>query len=465
MLIKCSPFSAFWSITLAYNIDFLIQQTPLRSIGVATVVAPVVFVEIMIGLVVPTLFMLSIVPINSALRYITYDRVDIRKIMPKLLPFISFESGEKHDYWVAIGTFYFEIKDDNRQQCHETMETRRWYHLCDTTKSTVIIFFILAFNFLLAWTVFVNGTLVDEIGPESCRELTNIQRERAVCLTLGNISLVNCSAPDSDSVEGPLLCFQFLRFSEQMDILESLTGAIVLYFITEKFIGIVLEIIRFLYLFHKSWMWAGLVIVAGVGVIAADAALVMSALLQFTTSFDLGRIFEYLIIGLDIILVGVLLFISTPLEKAPKKWRPDVMTLDPVDGQSKETLLSSDDIEEGQEDGGSDNWERLEPASSLEEEGEDSRSADVVINEDALKEEEIEKEDCRNDEEIKLEDEKVDKEIIETKDEKVYPKKRNNFTVVAADNSRPRESPPQTNDTAVIHLEFGDDSDSDSLED
>ena len=35
----------FWSITLAYNIDILIENTPLRSIGVATVIAPVVCIR------------------------------------------------------------------------------------------------------------------------------------------------------------------------------------------------------------------------------------------------------------------------------------------------------------------------------------------------------------------------------------------------------------------------------------
>lgn len=232
--------TAFWSITIAYNFEFLLQETPLSDIGVATVVAPVVLVQLMIGLIVPVLFMLSVVPINSVLRFITYDRVDIRKIMPKLIPFISYTIGEKSNYWVAIKTFYFPIKDDYNQT-HEALHKRKWYHLCDTNKSTVIIFFLLAFNFLLAWTVFVNGTLVHDFNPQSCRELSNSERERAVCILTGNISLVNCTSPDSSSIEGPLLCFQFLRFSEQTDIFMSITNAVVLYFIAKAFITLLLE--------------------------------------------------------------------------------------------------------------------------------------------------------------------------------------------------------------------------------
>ena len=115
------------------------------------------FVEIIITILAPMLFILYIVPNNSVLRFVTYDRVDIRKIMPKLLPFISFKSGKKHNYWVVIDTFYFPIRDDYRQTIEEKYN-HKWYHLCDTSKSTVV-------NFLLVWSVFVNGTLVDEFGP------------------------------------------------------------------------------------------------------------------------------------------------------------------------------------------------------------------------------------------------------------------------------------------------------------
>ena len=309
--------SAFWSITLAYNIDILIQVTPLKSIPVATVVAPVICIEVMLGLVVPLLLMLSVVPINSVLRFITYDRVDIRKIMPKLLPFVKFAEGEKYNYWVAIGTFFFQIKDDYTQT-HEELHKRKWYHLCDTTKSTIVIFFILAVNFLLAWTVFVNGTLIHEFNAQSCRELSNGERERAICIKLGNISVVNCTSPESSSIDAPLTCFEFLQFSEQADILQSLTGAVVLYFIAEKFITLMLEMIRFFYLFHKSRIWAILVILAGVAVIGGDIVLILASLVWNLASFDLIRIFQYLIIGTDIILVGMLLLISKPLELVSK---------------------------------------------------------------------------------------------------------------------------------------------------
>ena len=200
------------------------------------------------------------------------------------------------------------------------------------------------------------------------------------------------------------------------------------------------------------------------------------------------RKFEYLIIGLDIILVGILLFISTPLEKAPRNWTPDMMKTDPLEhGQSKETLLSSDDIEEGEEEEGLNNWEKLEPASSLEEESEDVGSVEVVVNEDAIKEEderEKEEENTSSSTSSSLPDEvppQSGKEVpphpppadytdeeTEVKDDdrtekEEQPKKRSNFTVVAT--NRLTESPPQTRprlDTAVIRLEFAD-SDSDSI--
>ena len=335
--------TAFWSITIAYNFEFLLQETPLRDISVATVIAPVVLVEIMIGLVVPVLFSLSVVPINSVLRFVTYDRVDIRKIMPKLIPFISYTVGKKRNYWVAISTFYFPIRDDY-DQTYEVLHKRKWYHLCDTNKSTVIIFLILAFNFLLSWTVFVNGTLVHEFNPQSCRELSNSERERAVCILTGNVSLVNCTASDSNSIEGSLLCFQFLRFSEQTDIFMSLTGAVVLYFIATAFISLMLEIVRFLYLFHKSWIWAICVILFGVGIIGGDVALILASLVWNIARFELDKIFKYLIIGIDIILVGVLLLISQPLELAPVNWKPD--TLQDLE-EIEETALNGKSIEEG----------------------------------------------------------------------------------------------------------------------
>ena len=325
------------------------------NIGVVQVVAPVVFVEFIIALVVPILLLLSIVPFNSVLRFVTYDRVDIRKIMPKLLPFIAFKSGEKHNYWVAVDTFYFPIKDDYRQTVEEK-HNRRWYHLCDTSKSTVVIFLILGINFLLAWSVFVNGTLIDEFTPRTCSELTNVQKERAVCIKLGNVTVVNCSSSAGAATKGPLLCFQFLRFSEQKGIIETLTSAIVLYFIAEQFIALILDVTHFFYLFYESRIWASLVILAGILVIAGDAGLIVAALLQFTASFDLGQVFEFLIIGVDIILVGVLLLISTPLELAPINWNPpedqcfeEEENEDDI-GDEGDTNLHQEDEEEKEED-------------------------------------------------------------------------------------------------------------------
>ena len=289
--------------------------------------------------------MIAIVLFNSVLRFITYDRVDIRKIMPKFLPFISYTKGEKSNYWVAIDTFYFPVKDDYNQT-HEALHKRKWYHLCDTNKSTVIIFFILAFNFLLAWTVFVNGTLVREFSPESCRELSNNELSKAVCVSTGDTySVVNCTAPDSSSIEGPLLCFQFLRFSEQPDFFDSLTGAVVLYFISSAFITLILEMIRFLYLFHRSWIWAIFVMVLGAGVIGGDVMLIISALVWKTVKFELPKIFQYLIIGLDIILVGVLLLISKPLELAPGNWKPDAEQVF-EESKEEESVWNGKSIEE-----------------------------------------------------------------------------------------------------------------------
>ena len=61
----------------------------------------------------------------------------------------------------------------------------------------------------------------------------------------------------------------------------------------------------------------------GAGVIGGDVMLIVSALVWNTVKFELPKIFQYLIIGLEIILVGVLLLISKPLELAPGNWKPD----------------------------------------------------------------------------------------------------------------------------------------------
>ena len=292
-------------------------MTPLKSLAVDTVVAEVICIETMLGIVVPLLLMLSVVPINSVLRFITYDRVDIRKIVPNLMRFLRFTEGEKYNYWVAIGTFFFQIKNDFRQT-HEELHKRKWYHLCDTTKSTIVIFFILAINFLLAWSVLINGTVVHEISSESCRELSNSERERAICIRLGNISLVNCTSPESSSITAPLICFEFLQFTKQTDIIQTVTRAVILYFIAERFITLMLHMVQFFYLFHRSRIWAIFVILAGSIVIGGDIVLILASLVWNLASFDLVRIFQYLIIGTDIILVGVLLLISKPLELVPK---------------------------------------------------------------------------------------------------------------------------------------------------
>ena len=60
-----------------------------------------------------------------------------------------------------------------------------------------------------------------------------------------------------------------------------------------------------------------MIILLGVCVIGGDVTLVLASLIWNIAMFELDRIFQYLIIGIDIILVGVLLLISKPLEIAP----------------------------------------------------------------------------------------------------------------------------------------------------
>ena len=205
--------------------------------------------------------------------------------------------------------------------------------------------------------------------------------------------------------------------------------------------------LAFFYLFHKSWIWAALVVLSGVAVIGGDVALIMAALFRFTTSFDLGQIFELLIIGMDIILVGVLLLISTPLELVPVNWKPYSSVEQGLDeelaAESRETLLSRDSssAEEGYSIGGGEEpTDKSEKQIPKEVDKEEPENAKDEPEKEEPKEEELHKEE---------ENEMMDKR------EENHLTKRNGFKVQpsAAKPASQEKTPTEMN---VIHLEFAD---------
>jgi len=95
-----------WAIAVGYNFT--------RS-GVPEVY-PFVVVELLCCVLFPIFFFVSVICMAVVLHYVTYGALDGRQILPRLLPNVKFEKGEKSDFWIIANSFYFTLKRRNSNE-------------------------------------------------------------------------------------------------------------------------------------------------------------------------------------------------------------------------------------------------------------------------------------------------------------------------------------------------------------
>lgn len=272
---------------------------------------PFFVVDIIIGLVMPLLISVSLIPIAKTIRYVTNGQIETRKIYRWCLPCLSYERGTKDGYWVIDDAFYFKIGKSLCCGCN-----------------TLLIYVMCLMVFLNSWLYFVNAIFTSQQGVEGCHVLSERDKLRLYCFDfysdIGNIFRVNCSL--NSTYENNLFCLEF----KNSNLIHTVVVSIVLYYIVATCISVIFQIVRGLLFYSRTGIWSNLVILLGFLVFFLGIAGFVS-LYYLHSNFDILSLLQLCTICVCIVTVGILLKKGNPaFGRVTSKTDKDSIALTPA---------------------------------------------------------------------------------------------------------------------------------------
>lgn len=270
-----------------------------------------ILVDALVGVVAPLLLALAVIPLSRVIRFITRNKLNPKKVMAQVYSSISYKKdSDGINYWVIADTFYFP-------EGKETVDKidRGYCMFCSKKPVSCSIFFIVVFSFLLSGAIFVDDFLVSNEGPVMCQDLSSQQLKSSICFTYNPLSLINCT--ENLTYSNPLVCYRFLTpvGGTSADLLkDALVESFVTFALSNALIEFIFQIVKVMFLIKRTKAWSVCVIISGVILLAIDIGLVIVSIVPFMTAIDTLAIYETLLIGIDITLVGALLYSGEPLE-------------------------------------------------------------------------------------------------------------------------------------------------------
>ena len=76
-------------------------------------------INLVLSCVVPAGIILSLLPLSFVIRFITYHKIDLRRVIPVLLPGVTIKAQSGKSYWCIADRFYF-FMDIKSQYYHKT---------------------------------------------------------------------------------------------------------------------------------------------------------------------------------------------------------------------------------------------------------------------------------------------------------------------------------------------------------
>lgn len=293
-------FAVFLGLTVSSNFNNILLSSA----------ALYIIVELVLGIIVPLMLIISALVAGSVARMITNNKVHPERLIPGFLTFLSFQSGKNYSYWVIVDTFYFRVK--NREAENSSFESRAKLHRHKFTESlaTWCIVIVIGITFTLAISYFVSETMVEVDNYRNCKAAS--RSEEASCFIQPSLRNVNCT--ENPSMIGNIICYKFLIIGGASDLVQASIQSLFLYIACDKFLTVLFQLVKALLNLRKTMFWA--LLIMGIGIVLV----VMSAVALILTSvvvinFSILQLLQLLIISCDISLAGVLLSISSPLQK------------------------------------------------------------------------------------------------------------------------------------------------------
>ena len=325
-----------------------------------------------LAVIVPIVIIVSLLLLAIVVRFITYHKVDLRKVIPILVPGVAIESRNGKKYWCIAGRFYyfmdikrtrydqskqpekneFELAQKNSESFNnessgdvdvelsnsnppdingpsisaiDASNNDRPDKLSKTepsmkrvyqeSRATWLLYGMLAIVFIISCAYFVNKTVVYERTIRACSKLTNDELHRSHCYSdlFDSYSSVNCNLNETETFSSTLYCYIVLDIIEANPI-DEVIESIVFFYITGVAISVIFHVVKFLLNFYLTKLWSLLVIVMGT-VLLLMLLSVFILIFLTGTHIDILLLFKAISISIDFILAGVLLLKSIPLEE------------------------------------------------------------------------------------------------------------------------------------------------------
>ena len=307
----CPCAVVLWGIAIAYDNT----RTPDKTITVY------VIVDVVVGLAMPILLVLSLLLQAIFLEYITGGQVDARVALTKLLPGVRLvKTKTNQQYWSIQDRFFFTIKQhDSKLHLPPSAPTRTKVscsNACSHTFATWIFTAIVALSFLLAATYFMNSTITEQVTLATCPH----ESYEVDCFNKTTYDFINCQDPNLTNATFELLhCFRFLEFGMSSDPIGALSRSFAFYLATIGFFAAAFTVVKILILFKATVLW-GIVFVA-LGIIAIGVGLfVMLSEAAVMVRLNVIAIFQFYFAAFFVILIGVLMLHG---EWKEVKFKPD----------------------------------------------------------------------------------------------------------------------------------------------
>lgn len=307
MLIKLSGINhlSFVLGFLSLNLMFVYEShTSLRG-----ELWPFFTVDVTLGLIVPLIIGISLIPLAKTVRYVTNSQIETRKLFHWCLPCLSYRQGSKDCYWIIDDSYYMKI---NRKR--------------GTGLNTILVYFLSLAVFLHSWLYFINSSITTQFGSSGCSLLSEKDKFHLQCFDLlsdfGNMIRINCSL--NSSFDGPLFCLEF----HGSNLIHAVVVSIVLYYLMSTCISVVFQVVRGLLVYAQTGAWSNLVILLGILLLFFGcAAFVSNVFLQ--SNFDVLGFLQLLSLCTCIVIVGFLLKRGRPIFRTQKSSK-DSIALTPI---------------------------------------------------------------------------------------------------------------------------------------
>ena len=308
--------AVLWAVAVGYNF----------TRGGVREVYPFVVVELLSCVLFPMFLFVSVVFMAVVLHYVTRGALDGRQILPRLLPNVKFETGEKSDFWIIANSFYFTLKrrPSNKDDDEETRKKLIGCSVCYScfpNFATWIISALAGLCFILAVSFFVDRTIDTQMTVTACND-TGIDHDFS-CFNASTLVYVDCV---TDTATELLHCFKFYEFGVDVDIVTSLAAAFAFYLVAVNSITTIFVVLQILLHLKNSKLWGALFVTGGflglmgmIAVVIIWATGYIEASLPELPRLNIVNLAQLIMVCLFVVLVGILIITSTWVEKVPNK--------------------------------------------------------------------------------------------------------------------------------------------------